>query len=115
LHFAHILGGGNFRTVLPGEVYRCGQPSPGRLEWLIRRYGIRTVINLRGACPGVNWYRDQARVTAELDVSQEDIHLSATRLPSTTAIRRLVEVLQRSERPLLIHCQQGADRTGLAS
>src|SRR2546421_649022 len=31
------------------------------------------------------------------------------------AIARLVEVLDRSERPILIHCHQGADRTGLAS
>ena len=115
LHFAHVLLGGNFRTVLPGEVYRCGQPSPDQLGRLIQRHRIRTVVNLRGACPGADWYRDQARVTARLDVSLEDVHLSATRMPSRSVIRGLVEVLERSERPLLIHCHQGADRTGLAS
>jgi predicted protein tyrosine phosphatase len=115
LHFGHVLLGGNFRTVLPGEVYRSSQPSPEQLEQFVQRYHIRTVVNLRGVCPDVDWYRDEALATARLDVSQEDVHLSATRMPSTLAVRRLVEVLQRSERPLLIHCQQGADRTGLAS
>jgi hypothetical protein len=115
LHFAQVLLGGNFRTVLPGEVYRCAQPSPALLRRFIERQGIRTVINLRGVCPAVDWYRDQLAMTARMDVCQEDIHLSATRLPSTSAIQRLVEVLERSERPVLIHCHQGADRTGLAS
>jgi predicted protein tyrosine phosphatase len=114
-HFALVLLGDNFRTVLPGKVYRSGQPSPAQLRRLKASHGIQTVINLRGACPGVDWYRDQVRITAELDMSLEDIHLSATRLPSTAAIRHLVDVLERSKRPILIHCHQGADRTGLAS
>jgi hypothetical protein len=115
LHFGRVLLGGNFHTVLPGEVYRSGQPSARQLERFVARYRIRTVVNLRGTCPGLDWYRNETTATAHLDLSQEDVHLSATRLPSTLAIRRLVEVLERSERPLLIHCQQGADRTGLAS
>jgi hypothetical protein len=41
--------------------------------------------------------------------------MSAGRLPSPQAIRRLIEVLDRSEYPLLLHCRRGADRTGLAS
>ncbi len=115
LHFAGLFLGGNVHAVVPGEVYRCGQPTPAGLERLVRRYGIRTVVNLRGASPGLDWYRSEAAAGARLDLSQEDIYLSAVRLPSTTSIRRLIDVLERSERPLLIHCQQGADRTGLAS
>jgi hypothetical protein len=36
-------------------------------------------------------------------------------LPPTGEVRRLVEIFDHSEYPILIHCQQGADRTGLAS
>jgi hypothetical protein len=115
LHFGYVLGAGNFRTVLPGQVYRCAQLSPEQLERVIRRYGIRTVINLRGACPPLDWYRDEALVTARLDVALEDLNFSAMRLPSTTAVGQLIEVLQRSEPPVLLHCHQGADRTGLGS
>ncbi len=115
LHAGYVLAGGNFRTVLPGQVYRCAQPDGPRLEHFIRRHGIRTVVNLRGACPGADWYQEEARVTARLDVAQEDIWLSATRLPSTVSIRQLLDVLDHSEYPILFHCHQGADRTGLAS
>src|SRR5690348_3995812 len=41
---------GNVHAVVPGRVYRCSQPSPAGLERLIKAYGVRTVINLRGGC-----------------------------------------------------------------
>ncbi len=115
LHFGYVLAAGNLRTVLPGQVYRSGQLRPETLERVIRRHGIRTIVNLRGACPALDWYRDEALVCARLDVALEDVNFSAMRLPSTTSLAQLIDVLQRSEPPLLIHCHQGADRTGLAS
>ena len=115
LHAGYVLAGSNFRTVLPGQVYRCAQPTGPSLDRFIRRHGIRTVVNLRGVCPSGAWYRQEAAVTANLDVAQEDISLSATRLPSTVSARQLLEVLDRCEYPILLHCHQGADRTGLAS
>jgi protein tyrosine phosphatase (PTP) superfamily phosphohydrolase (DUF442 family) len=110
-----VFFGGNFHTVLPGRVYRCAQPSPRDLETAVRDHGIRTVVNLRGSCNPFPWYLDECRTTHHLGVCQEDVCLSAGRLPPVTEIRRLVEVLDRAEYPLLLHCRRGADRTGLAS
>jgi hypothetical protein len=115
IEVARILVGGNLHAVLPGRVYRCGQLSPGCLEDTIRSLGIRTVVNLRGCCGNQDWYLEQCRVTHRLGIAQEDVCLSAGRLPAVPEVRRLLEVLDRGERPLLIHCQRGADRTGLAS
>src|SRR5262249_44206149 len=81
----------------------------------IQERGIRTVLNLRGCCVPLDWYLDECRVTHGLNVAQEDMSLSATRMPSTSELRRLVEVLDHCEYPVLIHCFRGADRTGLAS
>jgi hypothetical protein len=106
---------GNFHTVEPGKFYRCSQPSPAHLRRLIKDHGIRTVVNLRGCCSDYRWYRDECRVSADLDVCQEDLCFSAGRLPSVAEIRRLVEILDHSALPLLFHCHRGADRTGLAS
>src|SRR5262245_54910481 len=114
LHWGHIFLFGNFREVVPGQVYRTGQLSECRLEEVIRRHGIRTVLNLRGPCPSAGWYQAEAAAAARGGASLEDVPLSATRLPSMAGIRQLVEALDRSEYPVLIHCHQGADRTGLA-
>lgn len=110
-----IAASDNVRTVRPGRVYRSAQMNPERLAEFIRERGIRTVINLRGHCPDFAWYRDECRITHDAGVSQEDITLSAIRLPSPTELRRLVEVLDHSEYPIVMHCRQGVDRTGLAS
>jgi hypothetical protein len=107
--------GGNFHTVVPGLVYRSAQPSGPELEEMIRERGIRTVVNLRGSCAPLDWYLEECRITHEHNVAQEDIGLSACRLPSTSEVRRLVEVLDHCEYPVLFHCFRGADRTGLAS
>jgi hypothetical protein len=66
-------------------------------------------------CPDMPWYQEECRTCAQLGISQEDITLSANRLPPPAELRRVVEVLDRTEYPILIHCKAGADRTGLIS
>jgi hypothetical protein len=109
------LFGGNVHTVIEGRVYRSAQLPGPELEEFLREHRIRTVVNLRGCCSPMDWYLDECRITHKLNVSQEDIGLSACRLPSTSEMRRLVEVLDHCEYPVLFHCFRGADRTGLAS
>src|SRR5579872_982021 len=111
----NIVVRGNSHEVIPGVLYRSSHPSPRRLAALEKKYGIRTVINLCGCCDTTPWYLDESRATVRLDLSQEDLPFSACRLPSVQVIRELVDVLDRSERPMLIHCHQGVDRTGMAS
>src|SRR6185369_17020498 len=41
--------------------------------------------------------------------------LSAKRHPPPSEIRRLIEVFDRTEYPVILHCARGSDRTGLAS
>jgi hypothetical protein len=105
----------NEHTVIPGKVYRSAQLSGDDLRRVIERKKIRTVINLRGHCPGDDWYTAETRTTHDANVSQEDITLSAKRLPPPAEIRRLIDVLERTEFPAIIHCQRGADRTGLVA
>lgn len=111
----YIFLGPNFHEVLPGKAYRSSQPSPERLKNMVRRHGIKTVINLRGVCVGQPWYMEQCEAVLELGISQEDLTFSAQRLPSAPELIRLIEVLDRTEYPILLHCRQGADRTGLAA
>jgi protein tyrosine phosphatase (PTP) superfamily phosphohydrolase (DUF442 family) len=110
-----IYFAGNWRTLLPGRVYRSAQLSHDEFVKRIREHGIRTVINLRGCCADFDWYLGEARATSELDIAQEDVTFSANRLPPPDELRHLVEVIDRTEYPLIIHCRQGVDRTGLAA
>jgi protein tyrosine phosphatase (PTP) superfamily phosphohydrolase (DUF442 family) len=107
--------GRNWHAVIPGQVYRCAQLSHDQLLDGIRRSGIRTVVNLRGTSPDFDWYLGESRATRDADIDQEDITFSAYRLPSPDELRRLIDVFDHAEYPLLLHCRQGVDRTGLAS
>ncbi len=104
----------NEHTILEGRAYRTAQLNPRSLRKFIKKHEIKTVVNLRGR-PISDWYPAESRTTQELVVGQEDVTLSACRLPAPSEIHRLIHVLDRVEYPILIHCQQGADRTGLAS
>src|SRR5437868_15065750 len=66
-----IFALGNVHTVIPGLVYRSSQPSPELLADLVKRYGIRTVVNLRGYCDGFDWYSAECRATRDLDLAQD--------------------------------------------
>jgi hypothetical protein len=105
----------NTHTVIDGKVYRTAQLDGPELKRFIADKKIRTVINLRGTCPDTDWYLDECKATADADISQEDITLSAKRLPAPAEVRRVIEVLDGTDKPVVIHCQRGADRTGLVS
>lgn len=111
----YVTAGRNQHEVIPGRVYRCAQPGEAAVADLARNYGIRTVVNLRGFCDPHVWYAAECRATAAAGLSQEDVTLSASRLPPPGELRRLVEILDRSEYPIALHCRRGSDRTGLAA
>ncbi|MBY0461419.1 MAG: tyrosine-protein phosphatase [Gemmataceae bacterium] len=113
--FLRVVAFTNAHTVLDGRVYRTAQLTPDQLRSLIADKGIRTVVNLRGVCANMPWYLDECRVTHAAGVSQEDVTLSAKRFPAPGEVRRLVEILDHTAYPILLHCQRGADRTGLAA
>ena len=100
-------------TVISGELYRSGQPDPARIEAIAARLDLKTVINLRG--PGTNESGPVRAVAEHLRLTQYDIDLLSHRLPPVTELLKLIEVLQQAERPILVHCLSGVDRTGFAS
>lgn len=106
---------GNFGTVVDGVVYRSNQPSASQLSAYTQEHGIRSVINLRGAKPGSAWYDEEIVSARSLNLVHYDFPMSDSEELSADRARQLVELMARAEKPLLIHCKAGADRTGLAA
>ena len=112
LHFLYVRHA--FCAVVPGQVYRSGQPPPDVLRRWVRRHGLKTIINLRGRSDEP-FHVAERRAADELGVRLVDVGLSAHYLPTKPAILRLARVLETAERPILLHCAQGLDRSDLAS
>jgi uncharacterized protein (TIGR01244 family) len=106
---------GNFNTVVAGEFYRSGQLSPGQISNYVKRYGIKTIINLRGDNAGTGWYDAEVAKARQLGVTHIDFGISARRELTSVQVSSLISTMNSAETPILIHCQGGADRSGLAS
>jgi len=110
-----LLASDNFGTVRPGEMYRSGQMSAGSLAARVREHKVRTVLNLRGAHAESAWYRDERAATLAAGATQVDIPLSSCEWMSGAQARAVLEVLETAERPILVHCFHGSERTAMVA
>jgi len=106
---------GNFHPITPGEAYRSAQLDRDELEYYIKKYNIKGILNLRGKSPEAVWYLEETIVSSEQNVKHYDIALSASKEPTREEARELIEIFKSAPRPLLIHCNAGADRAGLVA
>ncbi|MGC8523606.1 MAG: tyrosine-protein phosphatase [Acidibrevibacterium sp.] len=104
----------NFATVAEGRLYRANHPTPAWLAYAARRYGLRTVINLRGAraCGSDALTRDAA---ARLGLRHIYAPFESRGAPHRDRILNLAAIFAEMREPALIHCKSGADRAGLAA
>lgn len=101
--------------VVENRVYRSGQLSKASLEKAIKEKNIRTIINLRGKISGSKWYADEKSVSEKYGVKLYDIGLDSNDLPKYHKLMTITRLLQESDKPVLIHCRRGVDRTSLVS
>ncbi len=103
-----------FHTVSPGKCYRSAQLHHSVLEKYIKKYGIKTVINLRGKSKKKWWLQENA-VCQKCNVKYINIPMSGHTIPSKENLISLLDTFQKAPQPILIHCKAGRDRTGEAA
>jgi len=87
------------------DLYRGAQPKAEGLKEL-KKLGIRTVVDLRESSG------NQARL-AELGLVYKRIPMTAFFVKDDDVVRFLQIVGNPGHTPIFVHCQRGADRTGL--
>lgn len=106
---------GNVREVEPGVFFRSGQLSGAAIEEMIQHRNIMTILNLRGAHPEDRWFAAERSVAEGYGVRYVSIPLSPNVEPSLDEMNRIAVILQKTNGPILVHCNGGANRTGLVS
>ncbi|MCL4478584.1 MAG: dual specificity protein phosphatase family protein [Deltaproteobacteria bacterium] len=106
---------GNFHAITRNEAYRSAQLDKNELKHYIRRYNIKSIINLRAKRVNEHWYKTEIEASKTYNVTHYDIPLSAEHEPDVQEINQLIHIFRIAQRPVLMHCKAGADRSGLAA
>ena len=101
-----LEGAPNLHRITP-QLYRSEQPTATGMKNL-EKLGIRTVINLRY----FNHDKDEVKGT---NLRTERTKILTWRVDDAHVIEVMRLLKQTENGPFLIHCQHGADRTGLMS
>lgn len=114
-YIAAIQSNRNFDVVVRGELFRSAQPSTADISRYASEDHIASIVNLRGESRGSPWYEAEIAAASALGIKHYDFRMSASTSLTQQEAVDLISVLARAEKPALVHCNWGADRTGLAA
>jgi protein tyrosine phosphatase (PTP) superfamily phosphohydrolase (DUF442 family) len=112
-YYFHFIVNANLKEVVPGKVYRSAQPSETQLRKLVKKHGIKTVINMRAKKQ--KDIENEKLITDQLGIKFMGINLSGNRIASCSELLDLIEALETAQTPVLLHCKSGIDRAGFTS
>lgn len=102
----------NFHRISP-ECFRSSQPTMWQLRRVVRKYGIKTIINLKGANEESAYWAFEREQCAKLGVRLVDVKIASRGFPSHARLQLAHDVFASVEYPIWIHCKAGIDRTGI--
>jgi protein tyrosine/serine phosphatase len=95
-----------------GVLYRSGQLSPDQLTDAVKRYNIRTIINLQW--PGIEMQGERG-LAGRLGVDFVNLPMPGDGLGEEWQFREILKIIDDPQRrPVLVHCARGTCRTGAA-
>jgi len=104
----------NFHKV-DEDVYRSAQMNPYTLKKYIKKYNLKTIISFRKGTHSSSLSRIEKKICDEMGVKFVRVGLTSRRLPNRETLLELQTIFETEQKPLLMHCKAGADRTSLAS
>ena len=102
----------NLEEFAPGA-FRSNQPDDKRFTDYAAK-GIKAVLNLRGVAKQPH-YLFEVESCDRLGLTLINSQMAARRAPNKRELDDLLAAFETIERPFLLHCKSGADRTGLAA
>jgi protein tyrosine/serine phosphatase len=101
----------NFGTVVPGKIYRSGQPSEAQLEDWIQEYGFRSILSMRFGIPS-----HEKELAERHGIKMYHVPFSATKGLEEGQWGEIRSILtDEDSHPVLVHCHGGGDRSGIVT
>lgn len=113
----------NFETISEGKVYKSGVIPPDELESYIKKYNIKSVVDLR--FPGTNDLVNNPEIPAELSAERDAIakidgvnyfNNGSDQVPNQKNLDVFFKIMDNKDNyPVLIHCYHGTGRAEMYS
>lgn len=113
----------NFETITKGKVYKSGVIPPDELEGYIKKYNIKSVVDLR--FPGTADLVNNPEIPKELTAEQNAIakikgvnyfNNGSDQVPQQENLDSFFKIMDnKSNYPVLIHCYHGVGRAEMYS
>jgi protein tyrosine/serine phosphatase len=103
----------NLHQIVPG-VWRAAQPMPHHLR-KAKRMGVKTIVNLRGRRDNCGSYIMERETCREVGLTLVDFPIRSRQPLERPTLLAALELFDKLEYPILIHCKSGADRVGFMS
>ena len=113
--YVYVKEIGNFHEVSKGMVYRSAQLDRDQLLEYMNKYGIKSILNLRGKKEDKQWYKDEMEVAGTKGVVIVSFRLSPEKIIPPSVIAEIIDLMKKAPKPILVHCKAGADRSGLVA
>lgn len=113
---AYLTAANNFHTVKENKLYRSAELSETELRRIISDYGIKNVIDLRLGGENIKKKKySESAVVKEMNANYFWVPLAGKHTRQKVGIKRYIELIKDIEGPVLIHCESGTHRSGVAS
>lgn len=113
----------NFETITEGKVYKSGVIPPDELESYVKKYHIKSVVDLR--FPGTADLVNNPEIPQELTAEKEAIakingvnyfNNGSDQVPKQENLDRFFKIMDNPDNyPVLIHCYHGVGRAEMYS
>ena len=102
----------NFHKIDEG-VYRSAQMNPFTLKKYIKKYHLKQIISFRNNSDPLSIM--ERELCQKMGVKFTHVSLSSRSMVKKEDLIKLKETFENMEKPILMHCKAGADRTSLAA
>lgn len=100
----------HFRTVVPGVIYRAGQPDADDVATAVKDYGVKTIVSLREEQGP--WHEVERAAARKAGIVFVNIPLPVGTPPTPDQVAQLLALYDDpARRPLLFHCEFGTVRS----
>jgi uncharacterized protein (TIGR01244 family) len=109
---ANLLVKDNLHEIVKNKFFRAGKMSKATLAKTIKKHKIKTVINL---CLNQDFSAGEETLVQAQGATYYHCPITGKEILSKQKITNFIEIYDKLESPVLVHCDSGTHRSGVAT